>query len=157
LDQPAPIDTLPSNDVQPTPAVTSAPETTPALPQETSRASAAPHHHADRDAAAAPATTTASGDDGDALDVRLAAHAGKRAAGSSVPICASGLKPGSTLVVTVHSTPRVIARIPVGASGAVDTAVRLPEGLEPGAHHLIVTGIGKSGRTLTRTIGFSID
>ncbi|HVW88340.1 MAG TPA: Ig-like domain repeat protein, partial [Gaiellaceae bacterium] len=99
---PAPADHEPaSSSAAPSSASPSTAE--PSAPSAPAAPAAASSSEADRHAATAPPAASKSGAPGsasDALDVELSAHAGARAAGSSVAITASGLKPGSLLVVT---------------------------------------------------------
>lgn len=116
-------------------------------------------------------TATAAGDDvtepgaavvsgtvtGPPTDVvlRLRSALGSKAAAAPVTATAAGLRPGTELVLEVHSTPVVIGRTVVGPDGAATVTGTLPT-LEPGDHHLVATGTGLDGQPVTTRTSFAV-
>ncbi|WP_149205427.1 fibronectin type III domain-containing protein [Actinotalea subterranea] len=81
---------------------------------------------------------------------------GAKAAAAPVAATASGLQPGSELVLEVHSTPVVIGRAVVGPDGTATVTGTLPV-LEPGDHHLVAIGTGLDGQPVTTRTSFAVD
>lgn len=116
-------------------------------------------------------TATATGDEvsepGSAalsLDVRgvpsavvpdLGADLGSQAQGARVTARGEGLRPGSVLVLEVHSTPQVVGTAIVGADGTTIVTGVLPD-LEPGEHHLVAIGTALDGTEKRDTVTFAV-
>jgi len=91
------------------------------------------------------------------ITLALRAAIGEQARGSSVDVTASGLKPGSTYRILVHSTPQILAEGMVGDDGTVQATVTLPSELESGSHHIVFEGEAVDGSAVQGEYGFSID
>lgn len=87
--------------------------------------------------------------------LQLKTSLGSKAAVAPVTATASGLQPGTELVLEVHSTPQVIGRAVVGADGTATVTGTLPT-LEPGDHHLVAIGTGLDGQPVTTTTSFAV-
>lgn len=93
---------------------------------------------------------------GTSADVSLDAQLGDLAAGAPFSVRGGGLLPGSQVVVTVHSTPRELARVTVGAAGTALVTGVLPAGLEVGAHRLVVEADGLDGVAVAAEVRFEV-
>ncbi|MEI8260980.1 MAG: PT domain-containing protein, partial [Actinomycetes bacterium] len=82
------------------------------------------------------------GGQGSSTHITLGVVVGARAAGAPVDIDVQGFTPGSTLTLTVRSTPVVIGTAVVPDTGVVSLHGVLPSDLEPGVHQVIVTDEG---------------
>jgi len=82
------------------------------------------------------------GGQGSSTHITLGVVVGARAAGAPVDIDVEGFTPGSTLTLTVRSTPVVIGTAVVPDTGVVSLHGVLPSDLEPGVHQVIVTDEG---------------
>jgi hypothetical protein len=87
--------------------------------------------------------------------LKLKTTLGAKAAVAPVTATASGLQPGSELVLEVHSTPQVIGRAIVGADGTAVVTGTLPV-LEPGDHSLVAVGTGLDGQPVSTTTTFAV-
>jgi methionine-rich copper-binding protein CopC len=76
-------------------------------------------------------------------------------AGSPVSISASGLQSSAPYTVVVQSTPQTIGS-GNAVSGAVNTSVTLPSGLEAGWHTLTFTSTAADGSTITSVTYFKV-
>jgi hypothetical protein len=90
------------------------------------------------------------------LTLALDAGLGTVAADAPVTVRGSGLLPGSTVVLEVHSTPRTIATGTVGSDGRYTMTAALPTDLEEGAHELVATGTGVDGTPVASRLGFTV-
>jgi hypothetical protein len=70
---------------------------------------------------------------------------GSATPGEKVTISGSGFAPGSTVVLTVHSTPVNLGTATVAADGTFTATVTLPSNLPAGSHHLLATGLAPDG------------
>jgi len=61
-------------------------------------------------------------------------------AGDSVTVQGSGFQPGELVTVQLHGSDRVLATATAGPDGTVRTEVRIPDGTEPGAATVHLTG-----------------
>ncbi|MBD7918967.1 fibronectin type III domain-containing protein [Cellulomonas sp. Sa3CUA2] len=93
---------------------------------------------------------------GTSATVRLDAELGDLAAGAPFTVRASGVLPGSDVVVTVHSTPRELARTAVGADGTALVTGVLPADLDAGEHRLVVDAVGLDGVAVAAEVRFTI-
>ena len=82
------------------------------------------------------------GGQGSSTHISVGVVVGARAAGAPVDIDVEGFTPGSTLTLTVRSTPVVIGTAVVPDTGVVSLHGVLPSDLEPGVHEVIVTDEG---------------
>lgn len=60
------------------------------------------------------------------------------AAGQSIHLSVTGLQPGESLDVTVHSTPVQVGEVTTDASGGASLQVTIPD-LTPGSHEVVFT------------------
>lgn len=93
---------------------------------------------------------------GTEIDLDLQAGLGDLAAGATVMISGSGLKPSSPYTLTLHSSPIVLYTGTASPTGTFVNPVTLPTGIEPGPHKLVLTGIAPDGSTLTKTMYLTI-
>ncbi|MBO3089618.1 fibronectin type III domain-containing protein [Cellulomonas dongxiuzhuiae] len=93
---------------------------------------------------------------GTSATVRLDAEVGDRAAGAPFTARASGVLPGSDVVVTVHSTPRELARVAVGADGTAVVTGVLPADLAAGDYRLVADAVGLDGVAVAAEVRFTI-
>lgn len=70
------------------------------------------------------------------LDAVLTASASEVTAGGTLRISASGLTPGNSYAVVLHSDPTVIGTATAGPTGALALTVTVPAGTAAGAHSL---------------------
>lgn len=90
------------------------------------------------------------------LRVTSTLQAGQGAAGQQVSVTVLAMVPGSTVVLTLHSTPVVLFTGTVGANGTLGTTVALPAGIEPGAHRIEVEATAPDGSVTRQTLWFSV-
>jgi hypothetical protein len=88
--------------------------------------------------------------------VKLNANLGDIAANRDGDIAASGLLPGSDIIVEVHSTPIEVGRFVVDSSGNATGSFRLPENLEEGSHRIVTHGLLPNGKAVGRDYAFAI-
>ncbi|TKJ23404.1 hypothetical protein [Blastococcus sp. CCUG 61487] len=65
--------------------------------------------------------------------------------GAKVRVTGQGYAPGSTVTVSVYSTPQVLTTIVAGPDGAFSVEVTVPAGLAAGAHTLVASGHDSNG------------
>lgn len=97
-----------------------------------------------------PATNPASG-----ASLTLSASTGQLIAGSTVAIVASGLQPTASYEVVLRSTPQTLTS-GNAVSGAVNTSVTIPAGLEAGWHSLTFTSTAADGSALESKVYFKV-
>ncbi len=73
------------------------------------------------------------------------------APGSAVRVGAGGFKALSSVTITLHSEPVVLASTAADGTGYVDATVTIPADTPAGAHEIQLTGIDPSGAALTLT------
>jgi hypothetical protein len=66
-------------------------------------------------------------------------------AGQQITLSGDGYLPGSTVELTVYSTPVSLGTAQVGADGRFSAAVILPKDLVNGVHHLVASGLDENG------------
>jgi hypothetical protein len=66
--------------------------------------------------------------------------------GSLVTLLGSGFRPGASITITFHSTPSTVGRVVADAAGSFSATVTVPSGASPGRHHLVATGMSRTGR-----------
>ena len=86
----------------------------------------------------------------------LDAPAGTVAGDSDVFGSAHGLLPGSDYVVTLHSTPVVLSQGQVPANGELALNMKLPAGIEDGAHRIVLDGTTGAGNAVSSEVWFSV-
>jgi len=69
--------------------------------------------------------------------------------GDHVTVRAEGFVPKTAVVLELDSSDNTLGVTTSNGEGEVDVAIQVPEGLRPGTHHLVVTGVRTGGRTLT--------
>jgi hypothetical protein len=95
--------------------------------------------------------------DGDKhLELELGFAVGTNVDDAHVVVTGEGLQPGSTVVITMHSKPRVIGRALVGADGTFRARVAVPPDAERGDHRIIVDGTGADGEPMRTEQAFTI-
>ena len=100
---------------------------------------------------------TANGGGGSSASANLTLNAttGQLVAGSTVAVAASGLQTSAPYTVVVQSTPQTIGS-GNATSGAVNTSVTLPSGLEAGWHTLTFNSTASDGSTITSVTYFKV-
>jgi LPXTG-motif cell wall-anchored protein len=101
--------------------------------------------------------TAGGGGGGSATSVNLTLNAstGQLVAGSSVAVVASGLQATAPYTVVVQSTPQTIGS-GNAVSGAVNTSVTLPSGLEAGWHTLTFSSTAADGSAISSVTYFKV-
>jgi hypothetical protein len=66
-------------------------------------------------------------------------------AGQQVTLSGSGYLAGSTVELTVYSTPVSLGQAVVGADGTFSATVTVPKDLANGTHHLVASGVDANG------------
>lgn len=136
-----------------TPTSRAAPATTPARTTPTTVAKAVTRSTPPTSAArthlvpARPPVSAVAGPATGALQVRSDGHALRR--GHAFGVAGGGYAPGAVVTITFHSTPAVLGTAVTGRDGWFDRTVSVPEGAAPGVHHVLATGRGPSGGTVT--------
>lgn len=87
--------------------------------------------------------------------ITLGASTGQLVSGSTVAIVASGLQATAPYEVVVRSTPQTIGT-GNAVSGAVNSSVTLPAGLEAGWHSLTFTSTAADGSAMTSVAYFKV-
>ena len=75
--------------------------------------------------------------------------------GSTTAINANGLQPTAPFDVVLRSTPQTLAS-GVAVSGAVNTSVTMPTGIEPGWHSLTFSSVAADGTTFSQVLYFLV-
>ena len=68
-------------------------------------------------------------------------------AGQQVTLSGSGYLPGSTVELTVYSTPVSLGSAVVASDGTFSATVTIPADLVNGTHHLVASGVDANGNT----------
>ena len=76
--------------------------------------------------------------------------------GGTTRIMASGYKPGSQLVIQVHSTPIDLETLTVSETGTIDTEVQIPSALDTGIHALVLNGVNDSNTAVSQNIPINV-
>lgn len=70
---------------------------------------------------------------------------------------ASGFKPGSTVQISIHSTPVLLATATADANGNVDVTVKIPTGFVPGStHQIVASGSSPTGAPVNDTVNVTL-
>ncbi len=72
-------------------------------------------------------------------------------------VSGSGLEPGSTVTIVLHSSPVTLATVTVGLDGSFSATVTLPTDLAAGTHTIIATGTSPFGLPVTSSAQFVQD
>ena len=75
--------------------------------------------------------------------------------GSTTAINANGLQPTAPFDVVLRSTPQTLAS-GVAVSGAVNTSVTMPTGIEPGWHSLTFSSVAADGTSFSQVLYFLV-
>ena len=75
----------------------------------------------------------------------------------SFVVSGSGLEPGSTVTIVLHSSPVTLATVTVGPDGSFSTTVTLPTDLAAGTHTIIASGTSAFGLPVTSSAQFVQD
>ncbi|MGZ6801148.1 MAG: hypothetical protein ACXVGR_15200, partial [Mycobacteriaceae bacterium] len=70
-------------------------------------------------------------------------------AGGATTVQGSGFLPGTQVVVRLQSFPRVTGAATVAANGTVTATSAIPLDTSPGAHHVVLEGLGANGQLRT--------
>ena len=73
-----------------------------------------------------------------------------------ITVSGAGLKPGSTLTITLHSMPLTLAQVTVAQNGEVSQSVTIPHDTIPGPHHLIARGARADGTLISATLALTV-
>jgi hypothetical protein len=76
----------------------------------------------------------------------------KVVAGKTMVVSGTGYQPGSTVTVLIYSTPQVLTTVVADASGNFTVTVTVPEGLAPGQHTLVASGVDTLGNERFTTL-----
>lgn len=77
--------------------------------------------------------------------------------GSIVTVTMTGLAPGSTVVIGIHSEPRTLGNFTVAEDGSLDVTVTIPEDLELGGHTLTGWGLSPDGDLVGGSVPVLVD
>jgi hypothetical protein len=91
-----------------------------------------------------------------ALRITLSATAALSPLGAQATLEGTGLMPGSSATVVVHSTPMSLAAVSAGASGTFSSVFTIPATLAPGDHTLTATATGYDGSVVTAQASFTV-
>jgi Uncharacterized protein containing a von Willebrand factor type A (vWA) domain len=58
----------------------------------------------------------------------------------------TGMLPGSSADISIHSTPTLLATVTANSEGVAEGVIMIPDGLEPGQHTLVVDGLDATGK-----------
>lgn len=124
----------------PAPAPTSSPTASP-LPTPTPTPTPTP--------SPSPSLTTP------AINLGINGSVGSSLTSTAANLTGSGLEPGVTVTVTVHSTPQVIGTQPVAADGTFSGVFPMPAELEVGLHHVIAETTAR-GQVVSASLPFAV-
>lgn len=88
--------------------------------------------------------------------LRIGFAVGDQAEGSPVTVTGAGLRPDTTLTLTVYSTPTQVGTTAASVSGTAVTAAELPF-LAAGEHRLVARGTALDGSWVTGVVRFAVD
>ena len=94
-------------------------------------------------------------DDGD-LKGAGGAALGTLTAGQKVTLTGEGFAPGTTVQLTVFSSPVSLGTVVAGEDGSFSVEVTIPANLADGTHHLVATGIAADGTTRNLVITVTV-
>jgi endo-1,4-beta-xylanase len=66
---------------------------------------------------------------------------GRAVPGGKLLVSGTGFTPGELVSIVLHSTPVTLGVVSAGSSGAVAQTVTIPASIDPGAHHIELTGL----------------
>lgn len=77
--------------------------------------------------------------------------------GDELRISGAGFAPGSTIDITMESTPVFLKRVTADATGAFSTTVQIPAGADAGSHTVKATGPDPAGGIRVLSVGITVD
>jgi hypothetical protein len=89
------------------------------------------------------------------LHLSLQLQAGQDIAGGWIVVSGDGLKPSSEVRVELDSTTMLVGS--TDADGVFDATKEMPQGVSPGVHRIVVTGIRPDDRSITASKEFFVD
>lgn len=78
------------------------------------------------------------------------------ATGGSIGLIGSGWQPTSSVTVSVHSDPVTLGTSTTSAGGVLFAVFTLPPSIPPGAHEVVLTGVGADGQPATVTLALTV-
>jgi len=75
---------------------------------------------------------------------------------ATLSVSGANLVPGSDYTVVLFSEPVVLARGVIDATGTLSFSTKLPAGVEPGAHRLVLTVVAPDGSVASETVWFTV-
>ncbi|CAN5319119.1 hypothetical protein BH09ACT1_BH09ACT1_00780 [soil metagenome] len=96
------------------------------------------------------------GDVAAVLSVRFPYPVGHQARGMTVYSAGRGLMPGSEYTLVLHSTPTTLGHGSVDSSGTIQFTSTMPSAVSAGKHELVLTAVGASGKTVSKTLTLRI-
>jgi len=76
--------------------------------------------------------------------------------GGQVEVSGSGYRPGTPVLVGLHSTPLLLGTLVADERGEVHGVLRVPDSVEPGRHELVASGTGEDGAYREDRVGVSV-
>ena len=76
--------------------------------------------------------------------------------GSSFAVTLRGLKPGSDVVVNIHSTTRRLGRFTASSAGVIDAEVDIPMDMPAGSHRVEIQAVDKNNETVSMWMGVKV-
>ena len=78
-------------------------------------------------------------------------------ANRTITISGAGWLPGSTVTITLQSTPQTLGTAQVAADGTFSATVQIPCNVDPGQHTISVSGTGADGLPHTVSAALTVD
>ncbi len=107
-----------------------------------------------------PSPSTASGGSPAALPgvhLQFGFSVGAHITGSTATVTASGLEPGTSSTVVLHSIPTALATVTVEPDGTFTKVVTFPARIAAGAHHVDVVGVAANGQPVSGRWYLAVD
>ena len=82
---------------------------------------------------------------------------GEVAAGKSLHVSVSELKPNSTVEIYIYSTPRLIGTLTVDGGGSAIGDLQIPTDIAIGDHKVFISGTGSDGSSVEALTAFRLD
>ena len=76
--------------------------------------------------------------------------------GSTVSVSGNGYQVGTTVTLTLHSTPVVLGTAVVNSSGVFSKSIKIPSDATLGAHTLVIAGTNSSGSATSATLNVKL-
>lgn len=77
-------------------------------------------------------------------------------AGTKVRVVLRGFKPKSKVVLTFRSAVVLLGEFTADETGSVQTDVTVPEGIDPGDHHIVGEGVDAAGAAITPSLPVTV-